>query len=154
MLVLVYGAFLALVGITATAQAVMVSAHFSAATLNDVVGSDAATTRAFVNANLRATDLSGGLPAADRVAALERAFASLTSTGEILRVELRRPDGTVVAASVPGLSGAAAGGEAAFLDAAAGTPRAAILGTRSSWFESMRSWFSSALTACQADGNW
>ena len=59
LLVLVYGAFLALVGITATAQAVMVSAHFSTATLNNVVGSDAATTRAFVNANLRPADLDG-----------------------------------------------------------------------------------------------
>ena len=36
LLVLVYGAFLALVGITATAQSVMVSAHFSTAMLNDV----------------------------------------------------------------------------------------------------------------------
>ena len=54
LLVLVYGAFLAIVGITATAQATMVSAHFSAATLNDVVGSDAATIRAFVNAHLDA----------------------------------------------------------------------------------------------------
>src|SRR5262245_25271601 len=105
----------------------MVSAHFSAATLNDVVGSDAATTRAFVNANLRATDLGSGPPPADRVAALERGLASLTATGEILRVELRRPDGTVVAASVPGLSGAVAGAEPAFLDAAAGKPRAAIV---------------------------
>jgi len=48
LLLLVYGVFLALVGITATAQAAMVSAHFSTATLNDVVGSDAATIRAFV----------------------------------------------------------------------------------------------------------
>ena len=56
LLVLVYGAFLALVGITATAQSVMVSAHFSTAMLNDVVGSDAATTRAFVNAHARTTD--------------------------------------------------------------------------------------------------
>jgi hypothetical protein len=50
LLLLVYGIFLALVGITATAQAAMVSAHFSAATLNDVVGSDAATIRTFVDA--------------------------------------------------------------------------------------------------------
>ena len=60
LLVLVYGAFLALVGITATAQAVMVSAHFSTATLNDVVGSDAATTRAFVNAHVRPRGLRRG----------------------------------------------------------------------------------------------
>ncbi len=58
LLILVFGAFIALVGITATAQAVMVGAHFSAATLNDVVSSDAATTRAFVNAYVRPADLA------------------------------------------------------------------------------------------------
>ena len=36
----------------------MVGAHFSAATLNDVVSSDAATTRAFVNAYVRPADLA------------------------------------------------------------------------------------------------
>src|SRR5438045_2097372 len=49
LLILVYGCFLVLVGITAAAQSVMVAAHFSASALNDVVGSDSATTRAFVN---------------------------------------------------------------------------------------------------------
>src|SRR5262245_46521175 len=110
LLVLVYGAFLALVGITATAQAVMVSAHFSSASLTDVVGGDAATTRAFVNAHVREGDFDAGVPAA-RVAALEAQLATLTSDGELLRVEIRRPDGTVVAASAPGTAGAQAGGE-------------------------------------------
>src|SRR2546426_9656827 len=67
LLLLVYGAFVALVGITATAQAAMVSAHFSAATLNDVVGSDAATIRAFVNAHLDVhylDETGGGAPPA------------------------------------------------------------------------------------------
>jgi diguanylate cyclase (GGDEF)-like protein len=127
LLVLVYGAFLALVGITATAQAVMVSAHFSAATLNDVIGSDAATTRAFVNANVLASDLDAAPLSAARVAALERGLATLTADGGILRVEVRRPDGAVVAASVPGLAGTPAGGEPAFLDAALGHPRAEIV---------------------------
>jgi hypothetical protein len=66
LLILVFGAFIALVGITATAQAVMVGAHFSAATLNDVVSSDAATTRAFVNAYVRPSDLASAPSAADR----------------------------------------------------------------------------------------
>ena len=37
--------------------------------------------------------------------ALEEQLATLTRTGEILRVEIRRPDGTVVAASEPGAAG-------------------------------------------------
>ena len=127
LLVLVYGAFLALVGITATAQAVMVSAHFSTATLNNVVGSDAATTRAFVNANLLPADLDGSPLSADRLAALEAQLASLTRTGEILRAEIRRPDGTVLAASEPGAAGTRAGGESAFAAAAGGKPQAAIV---------------------------
>ena len=58
LLILVFGAFIALVGITAAAQAYMVGAHFQAATLNDVVSSDAATTRAFVNAYVQPADLA------------------------------------------------------------------------------------------------
>jgi diguanylate cyclase (GGDEF)-like protein len=129
LLVLVYGAFLALVGITATAQAVMVSAHFSTATLNDVVGSDAATTRAFVNAHVRPADFDvAGLSPA-RIASLEAQLSTLTRNGELLRVEIRRPDGTVVAASEPGSAGVRAGGEAAFESATHGAAQAAIVPT-------------------------
>ncbi len=95
LLLLVYGAFVALVGITATAQAAMVSAHFSAATLNDVVGSDAATIRAFVNAHLDVhyLDEAGGGPSATQLAGLEQQLGTLTAAGEILRVEVRLLDG-------------------------------------------------------------
>ena len=127
LLVLVYGLFVALVGITATAQAVMVSAHFSAATLNDVVGSDAATTRAFMNAHVLATDFDAAGPVAGRVTILEDQLAALTRTGEVLRVELRRPDGTVVAANDPRVAGVRAGRDAAFAAAVAGDAQAAIV---------------------------
>jgi diguanylate cyclase (GGDEF)-like protein len=127
LLVLVYGAFLALVGITATAQAVMISAHFSAATLSDVVGSDAATTRAFVNAHVLRSDLAVAGPAASRIQVLERQLATLTRTGEILRVEIRRPDGSVVAASEAGAAGAKVAGDTAFEAAARGSAQAAIV---------------------------
>jgi diguanylate cyclase (GGDEF)-like protein len=125
--VLVYGLFVALVGITATAQAVMVSAHFSAATLNDVVGSDAATTRAFMNAHVLATDFDPSGLVAGRVTILEDQLATLTRTGEVLRVELRRPDGTVVAANDPHVAGVRAGGDPAFAAAVAGDAQAAIV---------------------------
>ena len=69
LLILVFGAFIALIGITATAQAFMVGAHFSAATLNDVVSSDAATTRAFVNAYVEPADLASTPAAVDPGAA-------------------------------------------------------------------------------------
>ena len=127
LLVLVYGAFLALVGITATAQAIMVGAHFSTATLNDVVGSDAATTRAFVNAHVLTTDFGAATPSNGRVTELEDQLAALTRTGEILRVEMRRPDGSIVAASEPGTAGKMTTGDSAFTAAAAGDAQAAIV---------------------------
>jgi diguanylate cyclase (GGDEF)-like protein len=137
LLILVFGAFIALVGITATAQAVMVGWHFSAATLNDVVSSDAATTRAFVNAYVRPEDLAdvarGGSapdgPAPGERTKLEAQLAALIRPGEILRVELRRPDGTIVAADDPALRGTTmpVGGE--FTLAVNGAPQAAILPT-------------------------
>jgi len=132
--ILVFGAFIALVGITATAQAVMVGEHFSAAALNDVVTSDAATTRAFVNAYVRPADLavpadgSTTTPATSTTIRLEAQLATLIRPGEILRIELRRPDGTIVAANDPVIRGAAmpVGGD--FGLAVAGKPQAAILG--------------------------
>ena len=129
LLLLVFGAFLALVGITATAQAAMVSAHFSAATLNDVVGSDAATIRTFVNAHLdgRYLDDTGG-PSAAQLAALDEQLGTLTAPKQILRVEIRRLDGGLVAAtdsSAGGTTGAAV--DQAFALAAGGAVQADIL---------------------------
>ena len=127
LLLLVYGAFLAIVGITATAQSMLVGAHFSTSTLNAVVGSDAATTRAFVNAYVRPSDLAvGTAPTADAATALESRLASLTRPGEILRVELRRPDGSIVAASAPGLREVRPTPDDGFTSALGGSTQAAI----------------------------
>ena len=134
LLILVYGVFLALLGITATAQAVIVSAHFSASTLDTIVGSDAATTRAFLNAYVdpRYLDPASGPSAAD-VDRLGGQLATLVRPGGIARVELRLPDGTLVASSA-GVTGTAAAGTAAvtpaagdFASAATGTPTASIV---------------------------
>jgi len=129
LLLLVYGVFLALVGITATAQAAMVSAHFSTATLNDVVGSDAATIRAFVNAHLDVhyLDEAGAGPSAAQLANLEQQLGTLTAAGEILRVEVRLLDGRVLAADDPSAAGAAAPADETFALAVGGTAQAAIV---------------------------
>jgi diguanylate cyclase (GGDEF)-like protein len=127
LLILVYGAFLAIVGTAATAQSVLVGAHFSSATLTGLVGSDAATIRAFVNAYIPPADLSSGrMPTATEVARLEAQLATLPRPAEILRVELRRRDGTIVAASEPGLTGTAAPESGEFSLALEGRPQAAI----------------------------
>jgi len=129
LLLLVYGAFVALVGITATAQAAMVSAHFSAATLNDVVGSDAATIRAFVNAHLDVhyLDETGGGPSATQLASLEQQLGTLTAAGEILRVEVRLLDGRVLAADDPTAAGGLVPADEAFALAVGGAAQAAIV---------------------------
>jgi len=129
LLLLVYGAFLALVGITATAQAAMVSAHFSAATLNDVVGSDAATIRTFVNAHLDANELDSAAPAvtAVQLVTLEEQLKTLTDHGQIVLVEIRHPDGRLLAASDPSDDQPGPPADDAFGLASNGSTQAAVL---------------------------
>ena len=105
LLILVYGIFLVIVGLTAVAQAAMVSADLSATTLNTTVGADAALVRLFVATSLSPDDLGPAGPTPDRQTKLEGGLASLVRPGEILRVEVRRPDGRVLAADDPAARG-------------------------------------------------
>jgi diguanylate cyclase (GGDEF)-like protein len=127
LLTLVFGAFLAIIGITATAQAVMVSLNFSTSTMNTIVAGDAATLRAVLDdrVQLRYLDPAIGPTPAER-ASLETQLAALTGPDDILLVELRRLDGTIVAASRPGLAGIATSPDA-MAGAAAGTASASLL---------------------------
>jgi len=126
LLLIVYGAFLAIVGISAAAQSLLVGAHFSASTLTNLVSSDAATTRAFVNAYLHPADLSTPAPAASELDILEERLAALTRPGEILRLEIRRADGTIIASSQAGLREINVATSAEYGRALAGKPQAAI----------------------------
>ncbi|MEA2549081.1 MAG: hypothetical protein QOE42_1679 [Chloroflexota bacterium] len=122
LLVLVFGAFLAIIGITATAQAVMVSLSVSTSTMNTIVAGDAATVRAVLDdrVQLRYLDPAVGPTTTER-AALEAELAALTGPADILLVEIRRLDGTIVAASRPGLAGTAADRAGAMAGAVGGT---------------------------------
>jgi diguanylate cyclase (GGDEF)-like protein len=129
LLILVYGAFLAIVGTAAAAQSALVGAHFQSATLTSLVGSDAATIRAFANAYIRPADLAPLTPpTGDDLARLETQLAALPRPREILRVEVRRPDGTIVAASEPGL-GEVRGPASPEFDGARGGEAQAAIGT-------------------------
>ena len=127
LLLLVYGAFLAIVGLTAGAQSILVGEHFQTSTLTDLVSSDAATTRAFVNAYVRPADLEPerAMSVADQER-LDAQLATLVRPGEILRVELRRPDGTIVGASEPGVRGGQVAVAGDFAEAVQGSAKAAI----------------------------
>jgi diguanylate cyclase (GGDEF)-like protein len=125
-LLIVFGLFLVVVGVTTTAQTMLVSAHFSNAALNEIVGGDAGTVRSFVNLNLTAQDLTGAA-AADRRRALSTALASLVRNGNLLHIEVRLPDGTVVASEEPDLVGTHAPISADFSTATGGAIAPGIL---------------------------
>jgi diguanylate cyclase (GGDEF)-like protein len=126
LLILVYGVFLALVGITATAQGVIVSQRSSVGALNDIVGSDSATARAFVNAYVQLRYLDGGARP-DELTQVEVQLRKLLREHEIVRVELRLPSGTILVSDVTQLRGHAMAVSPAFTEALAGKAQASIV---------------------------
>ncbi len=77
LLILVYGIFLVIVGLTSVTQTVLVSADFSATTLNSTVGADAALVRLFVTSSLSPDDLGPAGLTPDRQATLDQRLAYL-----------------------------------------------------------------------------
>ncbi len=94
---LVLGAFLVIVGATASGQAALVTADSSTTILNATVSADAAAVRIFVGLNLTQADLQPGGLSAVRQAALQQGLHFLTDRGGILHAALLAPDGTVLA---------------------------------------------------------
>ena len=126
LLLIVFGLFLVVVGVTTTAQTILVSAHFSNAALTETVASDAGTVRTFANLNLIERDLSAAL-SQDRRAELAHAFAALIRNGNLLHIELRLPDGTVIASEDPKLGGVRAKITPDFATALQGSTALAVL---------------------------
>ncbi len=97
LLILVFAAFLVIVGVTATGQAAVVTADSSTTLLNATVSADAAAVRSFVGLNLSQADLQPGGLSAERQSALQHGLHLLTDRGGILHAALLTPDGTVLA---------------------------------------------------------
>ena len=97
LLILVFAAFLVIVGATASGQAALVTADSSTTLLNATVGADLATVRSFVGLNLRQEDLRPGGLSADRQTVLQHGLHLLVDRGRILHSALLAPDGTVLA---------------------------------------------------------
>ncbi len=96
LLIVVFGFFLTIVGLTALSQAIVVSTQSSQTMLSAIVGSDAATVRGFVNGYLLPADLEPGGLSVARAATLQAQLKTIDSAGEIMRIEVRLPDGTVL----------------------------------------------------------
>ena len=108
---LVYGVFLVLIGITATAQAVMTSSHVSVAVLSSVATADRAVVGTFIEAYLEDDDLVAASVAEERYELLEdRLRAALDRSdfmaSRLTAVEIIDPDGRVLFSSTDGRRGA------------------------------------------------
>ena len=97
LLALVFGFVLVLVGVTASALVAVASAHLSSSTLQGVVTRDASLVELFVNANVVATDVDADGPSRARRTELSDLLGHLTADDAILRIEIRSPDGVVLA---------------------------------------------------------
>ena len=97
LLLLVFAAFLVIVGLTATGQAALVTADSSTTMLNTAVSADAGAVRSLASLYLRQSDLAPTGLSADRQAALQNGLHLLTSHNGILHAALLAPDGKVLA---------------------------------------------------------
>lgn len=128
LLALVYGVFLVLVGVTATALVTVTATHLSSATLNAVVARDRALVALFVNGNVSQADVDSSGPTRASANALEAKLKTLIAEDEILRIDLRAPDGTVLASTASGARGSKPDPSAAMSTALGGEPTMAVIG--------------------------
>ncbi len=127
LLVLVFGIFLVLIGVTATALVAVTAMHLSSATLNAVVSRDRSLVELFVNGNMSAADIDADGPTRASADKLENMLGTLTTQDEILRIDLRGVDGTILASSSEGLRGTTPAPSDAMQTALDGTPSVALL---------------------------
>jgi diguanylate cyclase (GGDEF)-like protein/putative nucleotidyltransferase with HDIG domain len=124
-LIVLFGVLLVLVGVTATAQSIMVSTYASTATLSSIVDGDVATVRGFVRHGLDGVDPASPDPAV--VARVNADLVTLLAKGQIVYAEFLTPDGRVIAASDPSTVGTGRAVSADFAAASSGEPRVAVL---------------------------
>jgi len=125
LLLLVYGAALVLVAVTASALLGITSGHIQNSSLQAVVGRDTALVALFVRDHVLGGDLDGSVPPS-RSAVLEEQLAALTSSDMILRIALLDQEGRVVASDVAELRGTSMPSSAALDAALAGEPQVMV----------------------------
>ncbi len=124
---LVYGAFLVLIGITATALAVMSSSHLLTTVLSSVATADRAVVGTFIESYLQAEDLDPRAVHDARFEILEERLRAALERSDFMdstltAVEVIDPTGNVLFSSTPGRSGANVAVEHHVADVLAGLP--------------------------------
>jgi diguanylate cyclase (GGDEF)-like protein len=125
---LVYGVFLVLVGITASALVAVSSTHVSDAMLEATVSRDGAIAELALDGRLTQADLQPGAVSSARAAELEASLTDLASKAKIRRIDVRSLDGTVLFSSQPNLRGTSPPTSAEMGSAVAGRPTATLTG--------------------------
>ena len=101
LLALVFGVFLMLIGVTAVALVTVTSMHLTSGTLDTVVARDRSLVALFVEGNVHRGDVDADGPSRASANELENKLALLTAEDEILRVDIRANDGTILVSSTP-----------------------------------------------------
>jgi diguanylate cyclase (GGDEF)-like protein len=102
LLALVYGVFLVLVGITASALVVISSIHISRAMLEAVVSQDGAIAELFVDGRLRQSDLDPATLTDARADELEAGLRELVARADMERIDVRALNGAILFSSQSG----------------------------------------------------
>jgi diguanylate cyclase (GGDEF)-like protein len=101
LLALVFGIFLVLIGVTASALVAIASAHIRQTTLSATVSRDRDLIEFFVDGNLLASDLSAAGPSRLRASELRRQMETLASEDGMTAIALRDARGDIVVAGGP-----------------------------------------------------
>ncbi len=128
---LVYGAFLVVIGITAATQAVMTSSHVSASVLSSVATADRAVIGTFIESYVQGDDLKAGTVESERYELLtDRLRAALDRSdfmeSRLTAVEVIDPSGLVLFSSTGGRAGAQVPVTGSVANVLAGSPDAML----------------------------
>jgi diguanylate cyclase (GGDEF)-like protein len=126
LLALVYGVFLVLVGITATALVVVSSMHLSSAILASVVSQDGAIAELYINGRMRQSDLNQATLTDTRAGELEAGLRELTHQAKMKRIDVRALDGSILFSSQAGGRGHSPAVHNGWTDAVGGTGYAGL----------------------------
>jgi hypothetical protein len=126
---LVYGAFLVLIGVTATAQAILTSSHLSTSILSSVATADRAVVGTFIESYVQKTDLSDNAVSDASYTLLEEKLRGALANSDFLdsllmAVEVVDREGRVLFSSTPDRRGTDVTGDPLLQRALAGRPDA------------------------------